>query len=136
MPDKNRPLLENWHHFSQSVQKKLIDPFRLQEGAISVVRHESQNKTVKVEVKLSSDHYDAENSSQTAILAPGAISPEPLSQNPLNESIRWVLDDLLKNCLVDYGGITFIVNRGRLKETEFLYSNRPDEPTDRHFGTN
>ena len=94
---------------------------------ITVDRHQGTNG--KVNVTLSSTSPEK--------LREGDFgSRKQLTIDELTAEIQSLLEDLLDDCAVSFGDIRFIVHQGRLKETIFSFSTRPNESTAGFFRVN
>lgn len=121
MAVQSSPRLEMWDPFYRQVQESLIEPLGLDSVKISVPRHQGTNG--EVEVRL----LPQKNGKMEPIHHVQDLSKKQLTPAQLRAEIQSILDDLLQDCVVQYGSVKFFVGHGLLTKTVFTFSSRPEE---------
>lgn len=118
------PHLAMWDPFYRLVQESLIEPLGLENVEISVPRHQGTNGIVDVRLSPKKD-VDGHHVHH--------LSQKQLTPTQLTGEIQSILDDLLQDCVVQFGSVEFFVDHGVLKKTVFAFSNRPEESSQPYF---
>lgn len=133
MADLNCTRQGSWDPFCQRVQGELISRLGVENGVIWVSRHDGKNTSIGVELTGNSDD-DEPDVSPHDDLAGSQIQLTNMGQ--VTKQVQSIVDVLLEDCDVPFGGIQFVVKRGLLKKVVFSYSKLPDESTASFFLVN
>ena len=122
--------------FEAEVQKRLIEPLKLDDVdvVIHVDRHQGKNGNVEVTFpNCLGDQSPADRSSPDSLHDDAVSAQKQLSFNQLRFEIKNIVDCLLEDCAVQFGDVTFFIKRGKLEETVFSFSTKPHESSARFF---
>lgn len=129
MPDLKCPQWASWDPFFQRVQEELVDHLGLENAVISIIRHHGKNTNVDVNLSRHSQKSPRKVTDHHHL--PG--HQIQLTMDQLTRQVEAIVEDLLEDCDVCFGDVTFHIKSRLLEEVEFSYSRKPHESTECFF---